>query len=103
MKDIIKKQNKNYLTLEANMRLKLEERERFHNYLDLCLDKLESEKNKGKPHWRKFDKHLLCDLLKIEMQELEFSIKWSCTDDIEDELKDVINLAMFLYDNNFDV
>lgn len=75
------------------------EKEEFHTLLDISIIKLDSDKNKDKPHWIDLDLHELKDMLLIEVQELNYAVNHGVGKDINTELDDIINIAMFAKHN----
>lgn len=74
------------------------ERERFHDFLDQCIDKLNSDKNKKKPHWGKETIQEHRDELIVEVHELNSKMNRKDQDGIISECKDVVNRTMFIVD-----
>ena len=77
------------------------ERSRMHNYLDSCIDKMNSPKNSKKCHWSKEKIESLAKRVLIEAHELELAVMEEDRESVYDECKDVINLAMMIIDNLF--
>ena len=76
------------------------ERERFHNYLDEAIDKLNSPKNANKMHWSTQTVQHLQKQINIENAELECAVDMCyLVRDIESESFDLINLNLMIIDN----
>lgn len=81
-------------------RVTKEERERFHDILDTCIDKMNNHKNKNKIHWSELSDEILTRMISIEEKELELAVfTFSVDSDITNELKDIINESLMLFDN----
>lgn len=81
---------------ESTLRVKPEERVIFHNILDTCIEKLESPKNRDKVHWETLPDDILFLMLETEIKELALAIKQNKREDKLSEIKDIVNLSMFL-------
>jgi len=73
----------------------------MHNYLDKCIDKMDSPKNAKKCHWSKEKIESLAKMVMIEAHELELAVMEEDRESVYEECKDVINLAMMIIDNLF--
>jgi hypothetical protein len=76
-----------------------DERTRLHSLLDECIDKLNTPKNAVKQHWSTQSLNNLFDHLKKEVSELEIEIFCETAGSIKDECKDVVNIALMIFDN----
>jgi len=76
-----------------------EEREGFHDLLDVSIIKLLSEKNIKKVHWSKLELNLLRKMLKVEVFELDVAFECNNEEAACSECDDIINFAMFIKDN----
>lgn len=82
------------------------EKERFLRYIRLSLDKLESPKNRKKSHWLDCKLAYLEDRLTEEKAEYDEARTSNGEDSISveeylaltDELKDIINLSLMIWD-----
>ena len=80
---------------------------KFHGILDDCINKLNTEKNRNKPHWSEHSIKELRDMLLVESYELnhivnkykEHPLDEALRKDIKEELKDIINISLMLWDN----
>ena len=77
------------------------ERKRFHKIVDDSIDKLNSEKNLYKTHWSKIGIPKLQAYINIENAELvcamvDYPLYFN---NVENEVKDIINYSLFLIDN----
>jgi NTP pyrophosphatase (non-canonical NTP hydrolase) len=76
-----------------------EETLRFTYYFIFALEKLESPKNKNKEHW--FDQSLVYLNRRLEEEKTEFReafMEGKSKEDMIDELKDIINLSLMIWD-----
>lgn len=80
------------------MRITEQERARFHALLDECIDKMNSDKNKEKSHWSGLSNTEIVYNIRVEVAEAELSLVagWG----LREELKDIINFALFGMDND---
>jgi NTP pyrophosphatase (non-canonical NTP hydrolase) len=76
-----------------------DERARFHALLDECIDKLNTPKNAAKQHWSTQFYDQLFEHLVKETIELHTEILFMDRHNIEDECKDVVNIALMIFDN----
>lgn len=82
------------------MRLTTEkEKIEMHLLLDTCIDKMNNDKNRYKPHWNTLTLKELQLMLTVENAELDLAMFSGNREEINSELKDVINLAMFAMHN----
>ena len=77
-----------------------EERKRFHEFVDLSIDKMNLPKNEKKAHWACLGNGELADLLVTEVFELRHAVFYPFHGDVKDECKDVINFALMIFDNS---
>lgn len=75
------------------------ERVRFLMIANSAISKLNSEKNRLKPHWGDQTKEELLSHLFSENVELQEAISTGYPWEIEDECKDNIALALMIFDN----
>jgi hypothetical protein len=75
------------------------ERDVFHAFLDIAIDKMNEPKNCEKSHWHCMAKKELVDLLLIESLELRHAVYWLDDKKVLNECKDVINFASMIADN----
>ena len=82
------------------MRLVTEqENQEFHLLLDTCIDKMNNDKNRYKPHWNTVSLTELKLMIMIESHELVLATHRMDLDEMNSELDDIINLAMFMKHN----
>ncbi len=79
-------------------RVTKEFRDKAHRLLDESLDKLNTPKNRMKEHWSSNSIEELRDLEIAELWELNHAINHDPTK-IKGELKDLINIALMIWDN----
>ena len=83
-------------------RITEEERKKFHDILDTCLDKLETPKNAMKPHWSKETVQHHRDEIMVESHELNSAVNKTGLNNedkiksIKSECKDLVNRSMFI-------
>ena len=78
------------------MRLVTEQEKReMHILLDTCIDKMNSDKNRYKPHWNTLDLKELQLMIVNEASELDLALYQGNKQEIISEFKDIINLAIF--------
>ena len=76
------------------------ERKRFHDYLDLSIDKMNNSKNSQKDHWETHSIGYLQKHINVENAELDMAVNCNLKHaDIESECYDLINLSLMLIDN----
>ena len=85
--------------IDECIRITDEERQDFHDLLDVAINKLESEKNRKKCHWYDLDLPMLRDMILIESMELNYAVNHGLAVDINTECDDIINIAMFIKHN----
>lgn len=76
-----------------------DERARFHARLDECIDKLNWAKNAKKVHWSTQSNEDLFKHLSQEIFELHEATITDSAFYLEDECKDVANIALMIFDN----
>lgn len=80
-------------------RITYKEKLRFREFHDSAIEKLDSEKNSKKRHWRQHGVRYLLKRLKDEVEELESAIEAvEGPEAVIDECRDVSNFAMFIAD-----
>lgn len=80
-------------------RITFDEILRFAHYHAHAIDKLESPKNKNKEHW--LDQSIVHLNRRLEEEKTEFReafMEGKSKDDMIDELKDIINLSLMIWD-----
>lgn len=88
------------MTETDSPRLTGDEKRRFISYFLLAIMKLETPKNKNKDHWATESLIYLNKRLTEETAEFrEALMKSKSKSDRIDELKDIINIALMLWDN----
>ena len=76
------------------------ERLRFHEILDDVIDmKMNSKKNKNKPHWQTESLIELGKMQIIEAHELDLAVLRYETEEIISECHDNITIPLFIIDN----
>ena len=80
-------------------RVDIQQLELFHTLLDYSLEKLESNKNKVKPHWRNLSSNELIAMMLVEIHELKLAEIGGNNRDRNSEIDDIINLAIMYKDN----
>ena len=80
-------------------RLTDKERIKLSEYVYECLDKLETPKNAMKPHWKTESNIVHMAEIMVEVHELQSAMIRKDEKKIKSELKDIINTALFMYDN----
>jgi hypothetical protein len=88
------------MTITDSPRITGNEKRRFISYFLKSVKKLESPKNKNKDHWSTQSLVYLSKRLREEENEFrEAFMRGHCKSDMIDELKDIINFALMLWDN----
>lgn len=82
-------------------RITEKERSEMHTLLDMCLNKLDSEKNIKKVHWSKLTFIQLQKMEMIESHELDLAVHNKNGNQILSECKDIINFVLFIMHNLF--
>lgn len=75
-----------------------DERNRFHNYIDYAIDKLNNDKNRNKPHWLEETTVKLSDMITVESAELNLAVRHGSENEIKNECYDLINLSLMIID-----
>lgn len=78
-----------------HQRIKNHERLRLVSYASEAIDKLESNKNKGKDHWLRDSYEYMLQRLKEEVSELNDA---ETIEEKISEINDILNFSMFLKD-----
>ena len=76
-----------------------EQKSQFYLHLDNSLEKLDSSKNRLKPHWRNHTIVLLSKMIDIENKELSMAVYKGEKNGIKTECYDLINLCLMILDN----
>ena len=80
-------------------RITEEERKRFHQYLDECIDKMNRPKNAKKQHWSGQRITTLHAMTVVEIAELQVALLEASPVGLAEECMDIVNMTMMIMDN----